>query len=83
MFPLNSNMPYVKDTGERDRLGNVIGSGGGSELPAYTIADAGKILAVDDTGKLAWVDAPAGSSFGSAQTHIPSYTISSSAKEGS
>lgn len=29
MFPLNSNMPYIKDNGERDKLGNVIGSGGG------------------------------------------------------
>ena len=29
MFPLNSNMPYIKDNGTRDKLGNVIGSGGG------------------------------------------------------
>lgn len=29
MFPLNSNMPYIKDDGTRDKLGKVIGSGGG------------------------------------------------------
>ena len=29
MFPLNSNLPYIKDDGTRDKLGNVIGSGGG------------------------------------------------------
>lgn len=46
-------MPYINDTGERDRLGNVLGSGG-SELPEYDIEDAGKILSVDDTGELEW-----------------------------
>lgn len=36
MFPLNSNMPYIKDDGKRDKLGNVIGSGGGgSYTPDY------------------------------------------------
>lgn len=55
MFPLNSNMPYIKDNGERDKLGNIIGSGGGgSELPAHTAADAGKVLTVNETGGLTW-----------------------------
>ena len=38
MFPLNSNLPYIKDDGTRDKLGNVIGSGGGgggSYTPDY------------------------------------------------
>lgn len=65
MFPLNSNMPYIKDTGERDKLGNVIGSGGGSsELPEHSIADAGKVLGVNNEGNLAWVTVSGGSNFG-------------------
>lgn len=36
MFPLNSNMPYIKDNGTRDKLGNVIGSGGGGGGGSYT-----------------------------------------------
>lgn len=59
MFPLNSNLPYIKDDGTRDKLGNVIGSGGGggggSDIPEHTIADAGKVLGVDDEGNLAWM----------------------------
>lgn len=55
MFPLNSNLPYIKDDGTRDKLGNVIGSGG-SELPEYGIANAGNILSVDDTGELEWTE---------------------------
>ena len=54
MFPLSSNDPYIKDNGERDRLGNVIGSGGSSGLPAHTIADAGKVLTVADDNTLSW-----------------------------
>lgn len=36
MFPLNSNMDYIKDDGKRDKLGNVIGSGGGGGGGSYT-----------------------------------------------
>lgn len=36
MFPLNSNLPYIKDDGTRDKLGNVIGSGGGGGGGSYT-----------------------------------------------
>lgn len=36
MFPLNSNNPYIKDTGERTTLGAVIGSGGGGGDEPYT-----------------------------------------------
>lgn len=54
MFPLNSNMSYIKDNGERDKLGNVIGSGSGSELPTHSVADAGKVLTVGEDGSLEW-----------------------------
>lgn len=56
MFPLNSNMPYIKDNGERDKLGNVIreGGGGSSDLPEYDIGDAGKALTVGEDGELEW-----------------------------
>ena len=63
MFPLNSNMPYIKDNGERDKLGNVVGSGGGSELPAHTVADAGKVLTVGSDNKLVWNTVSGSSSF--------------------
>ena len=58
MFPLNSNQAYIKDTGERTTLGDVIGSGGGgsSELPEYSTSNAGQVLIVDDDGELTWGD---------------------------
>lgn len=70
MFPLNSNLPYIKDDGTRDKLGNVIGSGGGggSELPPHTIEDAGKVLGIDDTGALAWVTVKGGGNFAKVST---------------
>jgi len=82
MFPLNSNMSYIKDNGTRDKLGNVIGSGGGggSELPPHTIADAGKVLGVDDTGALAWVTVSGGSNFSVATTQPDVLTPIISAK---
>lgn len=45
MFPLNSNMQYIKDNGERDKLGNVIGSGGSEPyvLPTATATVLGGI----------------------------------------
>lgn len=54
MFPLNSNTPYVKDTGERARLGQILGGSDTPELPDYGIADAGKVLTVGEDGSLEW-----------------------------
>lgn len=54
MFPLNSNTPYIKDTGERARLGQIVGGSDTPELPDYGIADAGKVLTVGDDGSLEW-----------------------------
>lgn len=56
MFPNKDSDAYIKSTGERSTLGQMIGSGGGggSELPPHTVADAGKVLMVDDANKLIW-----------------------------
>ena len=48
MFPLNSNLPYIKDDGTRDKLGNVIGSGGGGGGSANIYH--GTTLPTDDLG---------------------------------
>ena len=85
-FPLNSNDPYIKDTGERSTLGAVIGSGGGgsSELPEYSIADAGKVLTVDDSGDLEWVT-PAtpseGNRYAAANINAPALGVTSNVTE--
>lgn len=62
MFPLKANDPYIKETGERSTLGNVVGGGGSDtpELPDYSIADAGKVLKVGDDGSLEWDTSGAG-----------------------
>lgn len=54
MFPLNSNTPYIKDTGERARLGQIVGGSDTPELPDYGVADAGKVLTVGEDGSLEW-----------------------------
>lgn len=61
MFPLNSNTPYIKDTGERARLGQIVGGGADTpELPDYSISDAGKVLTVGEDGSLEWDEKGAG-----------------------
>lgn len=53
--PINYNDPYLKNDGSIAPMSEVIGGGGGgSELPAHTVADAGKVLMVDDTNNLIW-----------------------------
>lgn len=54
MFPINANDPYIKETGERSTIGAEIGSSGSSDIPAHTIADAGKVLSVNNDGSLGW-----------------------------
>ena len=85
MVPLNSNNPYIKDTGERTTLGKVIGSGGGgsSELPEYDITDAGKVLMVDNTGFLEWGSVSSGTNqFDFARSTKNVSDITSDAMEG-
>lgn len=84
MFPLNSNQAYIKETGERSTLGAVIRSGGSgsSELPEYGIADAGKVLMVDNTGNLVWgTVSGGGSNFTRGNIHVTARSASVSAKE--
>lgn len=47
MFPLNSNDQYIDDNGKRSRLGDVIGSGGGGELPTASPTTKGGIKVGD------------------------------------
>lgn len=54
MFPINYNDPYLKEDGSIVPVSDVVG--GESELPEYGVDDAGKILSVDDTGELEWIE---------------------------
>lgn len=61
MFPTNWNDPYRKKDGtlvNMEELGD--GGGGGSELPDYSQADAGKVLTVGEDGELEWNESGAG-----------------------
>lgn len=72
MFPIKSNDPYIQKNGTRSTLGSVIGSGGGggggSDIPEHTSTDAGKVLGVNNSGNLAWVEV------------LPEYTSSDAGK---
>ena len=57
MFPIPWNKAYRKKDGTVVNIEDVTGGGGGgSELPEYTSADAGKVLGVTEEGTLAWVE---------------------------
>lgn len=71
MFPLNWNVPVIKKNGSRTTLADYLGGGGGSELPAHTIADAGKVLMVDDSGNLVWgVVSSGGNRYSAPKTNV-------------
>lgn len=63
MFPIPWNKAYRKKDGSLVNIDDAMsGGGGGSELPEYSEADAGKVLGVNDSGELAWVEVSGGSS---------------------
>lgn len=62
MRPIPWNKAFRKKDGSLVNMEDIGGGGGGSELPEYSEADAGKVLGVDDEGNLAWVTV-SGSSF--------------------
>lgn len=84
-FPLHSNKPYIKDTGERTTLGAVIGSGGGggtSELPEYGIGDAGKVLTVGSDGHLKWATpSSGGAGYVNTSSLVPDIVVTTSETE--
>lgn len=83
MFPIPWNKAYRKKDGSLDIIDNVIGGGGGgSELPSYSAADAGKVLGVNAQGQLEWVTVSAGGNrFAVVSTANTSLNATSSAKE--
>lgn len=57
MFPIPWNKAVRKKDGNLVTLEEFAGGGGGgSELPEYSEADAGKVLGVDENGDLAWME---------------------------
>lgn len=60
MFPIPWNFPFRKKNGDITTISNVIGGGGGSDIPSHTSADAGKVLTVGDDGSLEWNEKGAG-----------------------
>ena len=52
MFPIPWNKAFRKKDGTLVNMEDM--GGGGSALPEYSEADAGKVLSVDEEGELAW-----------------------------
>ena len=82
MFPKKDSDSYIKSTGERSTLGQMIGGGGGSELPSHTVADAGKVLMVDSTNTLIWGTVSGGGDnrYSPANTNINASSVETNAK---
>lgn len=53
MFPIPWNKSFRKKDGTLVNMED-LGDSGGSDLPEYDSGDAGKVLGVDEDGKLAW-----------------------------
>lgn len=53
MFPIPWNRAFRKKDGTLVNMEDI--GGGSSDLPEYSSEDAGKVLAVNDGGELAWV----------------------------
>lgn len=82
MFPISWNKAFRKKDGTLVNMEDIGGGGGGSELPPHTIADAGKVLGVDENGNLAWVNVSGGGNrFAKISTRNTSLVASNDAKE--
>ena len=76
MFPIKWNDAFRKKDGTLVNMEDMGGGGGGSELPPHSIADAGKVLGVDESGNLAWVTVSGGSNFSKATLkHTVNYPV--------
>lgn len=72
MFPVNWNFPFRKKDGSLVNIADAMSGGGGeSELPPHSIADAGKLLKVNNEGNLAWADE---------DVELPSYSTEEAGK---
>lgn len=78
MRPIPWNKAFRKKDGTLVNMED-IGGGGGSVLPEYSEADAGKVLGVDENGDLAWVTVSGG--LARARSVAPLGTFSSNAEE--
>lgn len=83
MFPIPWNKEYRKKDGTLVNIDDAMsGGGGGSELPEYSAADAGKVLGVTDEGTLAWVTVSSGvNSFSNARNNSSSLNITTNGEE--
>ena len=83
MFPIPWNFPYRKKNGDVTTIGEVIGGGGGSDIPPHTIADAGKVLTVGNDNSLEWVEVSSGvNQFDFANSPKSVSTVQSKATKG-
>ena len=60
MFPIPWNKAFRKKDGTLVNMEDMGGGGGGSDIPEHSVADAGKVLGVDENGDLAWVEVSSG-----------------------
>ena len=83
MFPIPWNKAYRKKDGTVVNIEDVTGGGGGgSELPEYTSAAAGKVLGVTEEGTLAWVEVSGGGNFGKVAISLAGRDVTVDVKEG-
>lgn len=80
MRPIPWNKAFRKKDGSLVNMED-IGGGGGSVLPEYSEADAGKVLGVDENGDLAWVTVSGGNQFSFASSRYATWNVNGKAGE--
>lgn len=80
MRPIPWNKAFRKKDGSLVNMEDI--SGGGSELPEHSAADAGKVLGVNDEGNLVWETIDVVNQFSFASSSNSASTVVSNATEG-